>query len=121
MGALEQLLLHHVADLESQLVVVERLGKIVLGPGLHRLDRDPLRAVRGDHQDRALGVEHAHLAHQVEAAHPLHAQVRDDHVEEAGLDLLERIFSGLGGIDLVALFGEESLERDQDSALVVND
>ncbi len=119
--ALEQLLLHHVADLEPQLVVVEGLGQIIFSPGLHRLDRDPLRSVRRDHQDCALGIDRAHLAQQVEPAHALHAQVGDDHVEQAGLDLLERVFAGLGGIDLVAFLGEEPLERDQDSALVVND
>ena len=42
------------------------------------------------------------------------------HVEQSGLDLLERFFARLRGLDFVALLGEEPFERDDDSALVVN-
>src|SRR5467141_1813621 len=44
-GAAQQLLLHHVADFDSQLVIVERLGQVIFRAGLHRFDRDPLRSV----------------------------------------------------------------------------
>src|SRR5262249_51971278 len=52
---------------------------------------------------------------------PLHRKVGDDHVKETGLDLFQRLFAGLRGLDLVAFFGEQAFERDDDSALVVDD
>ncbi len=118
--ALEQLRLHHLAHFQAQLVVVERLGQVILGAGLHRFDRDSLRAERGDHQHGACGIELAHMLEQFEPAHSLHAEVGDDDVEQAGLDLLERFFAGLRRLDFVALLGEEPFERDDDAALVVN-
>ncbi len=36
------------------------------------------------------------------------------------LTFFERFLARLSGLDLVALLGEEPLERDDDSALVVN-
>src|ERR1700722_8743772 len=118
--ALEQLRLHHLAHFHAQLVVVERLGQVVLGAGLHRFDGDSLRAECGNHQHGACRIELAHVLEQFEPAHSLHAEVGDDHVEQSRLDLLDRFFARLRGLDFVALLGEEPFERDNDSALVVN-
>src|ERR1022692_4541152 len=121
MGAFEKLRLPHLAHLDAQFVIIEWLGEIILGAGLHRFDGDTLRSVCGDHQNRAFGIDLAYLAKQVHAAHGLHAVVRDDDVERRGFYFLERLFAGLRGIYLVAFFGEQALERDYDAALVVND
>ena len=67
-----------------------------------------------------VGIELAHVLEQFEPAHALHAEVGDDHVEQPGLDLVERFLARLGGLDFVALLGEEPFERDDDAALVVN-
>ncbi len=120
MRALEQLRLHHLAHFHAQLVVVEWLGQIIFRARLHRFDCDSLRAVCGDHQHCAGRIDFADVPQQLESAHPFHAEVGDNHVEQARFDLLQRFLAALCGLDFVALLGEEPFERDDYSALVIN-
>jgi hypothetical protein len=52
---LEAMALERTRDDHADLVVVEGLGHVVVGAGLHRLDRDLLRAMGRDHHDPRLG------------------------------------------------------------------
>ena len=121
MCAAQELGFHHPADLEPQLIIIEGLGQVILRAGLHSVDRDSLRAIGRDHQDGSVGLKLADMLEQLQPVHPLHAEVGDDDVEEAGLELFERLLARIRGLYLIAFLGEEPLERDHDSALVVDD
>ena len=80
-----------------QLVRIERLGQVVLGAGLDRLDGGVDGALRGqqDHLDVVdLGLQRLQ---QLDAAHPRHDQVGDDDRRAEGGDFLERL-GAVGGL-----------------------
>jgi hypothetical protein len=117
----EQHVLHHAADDDAQLVVVEGLREVVLGPELHRLHGDLLRAVRRDHDRRGVRIGAAQMLEHAHAADAVHAQVGDDDVEGAGVDVAHRLLAAFGGLDLIALASEKALQREAHRFLVVDD
>src|SRR5258708_10783530 len=52
--------LHHVADFDSQLVVVERLGQVIFRAGLHRFDREAI-----DRKSTRLNSSHQIISYAV--------------------------------------------------------
>ena len=74
------------AQREHDLVGLERLADVVVGAGLHRLEREIDVAVRAHHDDRGrvlLGLERGE---QIEAAHLRHAHVGEDDVGAERVD-----------------------------------
>ena len=113
--------LERAPDDQADLVVVEGLRDVVLGAELHRLDRDLLAAVRGDHHDRRLGLALARAAHHVEAGGAVaEREVGQHEVELAALELGERIRAALALHHLVALAAEQAGERQPDARLVLH-
>ena len=79
-----------------QLVRIERLGEVVLGAGLDRLDRGVHRSLRGQENDldvRNVGLQRLQ---QLNAAHARHHQIGDDNRRPERRNLLERL-SAVGG------------------------
>jgi hypothetical protein len=103
------------------LLEIDRLGQVVEGAGLERLDRVLGRAV-GGHDDAALGAVVA-----LEVLQDLHAQavgqahVGDDGVEAAGLQVAHRLGHAAGGLDPVALAQQREFVQDAQVGLVVDD
>src|SRR4029453_10931717 len=112
---------HDPARDDAQRVVVEGLRDVVGGAELHGLHGRLLGAVRGDHDDRQVGIEPTGTFQHVHPAHAVHPQVGDDEVEAAGLDPRQRLLAAGRRLDLVAFLREEAAQRDQQRLLVVDD
>ena len=112
---------HDAPDDDAELVVVERLGKVVRRAELHRLDRDLLRAVGGDHDDRQVGIDRPGVLENLHAVRAVHAEIGDHEVEASGLDPSESFLAAGGRLDLVALLAEQPLQGEQHRLLVVDD
>ena len=80
-----------------QLVGIERLGQVVLGAGLDRLDRGVDGALRGQQDHLDVVDLRLQRLQQLDAAHPRHHQVGDDDRRAEGGDLLERL-GAVGGL-----------------------
>jgi hypothetical protein len=122
MGLLEQpLLLQHALKDHLQLLDVDGLGQVVLGPQLHGAHRRLHGAVGRHDDDHGLGVDLLDLGQQLQAVHARHAQVGQDDV---GVRLLEQGQPGagvVGAAHLVAVLPEQRLERRRRVDLVVDD
>jgi hypothetical protein len=113
--------LHGGRDHRAELLQVDRLGEVVEGAGLQRLDRVLGRAVGRHH--------HAALAALVflDAVDDLHAlavgqpHVGDHRVEAAGLQVLPRFRHAARGLDAVALAQQRQLVQRAQVGLVVDD
>ena len=70
----------HALDDQLELVVVEGLGNVVGGAGLHGLDGDLLRAVGGDHHHGGVGAALLDGAEHVHAGRAAEVQVGDHQV-----------------------------------------
>ena len=77
----EALALERPSDDEVDLVELERLGDVVVGPELHGLDRGLGGADGGDHDHHRLGGGLLRRAQDLEAVGGGHPEVGDDHVE----------------------------------------
>ncbi len=117
----------HVGVLEDaleggeQVVDVERLGDVVVGAVLHRLDGGRGPAEGGHHDDLELRVLALELA---EYADPVLVGELDIHHHEVGQvlgDLLDRLRAALAELDRVALFAQEVLEQGADIGFVIDD
>src|SRR5216117_4194925 len=119
--AAEKHRVHHAADDQPELVVVEGLRHVVDGAELHRLHGDLLRAVGGDHDDRQVRVDAAGVLEHLHAADPVHAEIGDDDVEAPGLDAPERLLTAPRRLDVIAFLAEQALQGQHHRLLVVDD
>ena len=108
-------------DDAAELLQVDRLGEVVVGAGLERLDRVLGRAVGGD-DDRLLApavllepVEH------VEAGAVGQAHVGDDGAVGPVLEMEQRFLHRAGGVEVVALAQQGQLVQRPQVGLVVDD
>jgi hypothetical protein len=86
-----------LVDQEQELLDLERLGDVVVGAELDRLDRGLDRAERGDHDDVRRVGQGADVADQIEAVEVGHPQVGDHQI-----DRLERAASSPAAPPLAA-------------------
>ena len=86
---------------------VDRLGQVVVGAFLHRLDGGLDRALRRQQQRRDVGALLLQRAQQREPVHARHHQVGDDDRRPERRDLLERLFA------VARRFGDEAPALDQ--------
>ena len=108
-------------DDAAELLQVDRLGEVVVGARLERLDRVLGRAVGGD-DDRLLApVALLEPAQHVEPAAVGKAHVGDDGAVGAVLEMEQRLLDGAGGVEVVALAQERQLVERPEVGLVVDD
>ena len=78
---------HDVAQLRD----LDRLGEVVVGAVLQRVDGGFGRRVAGDHDEDRVGGERLRLLEQLHAVQLAHADVGDDDVEGAPAQQLQRL------------------------------
>mgnify|MGYP003694332663 CR=1 FL=1 len=88
--------LHRVADDDEHFVVLERLGDVVEGAGLHRRDRALDRRVGGDDDDGEVLVDALQLVERRDAVDAGHHDVDDRGVERQRARQLEPLGPGRG-------------------------
>ena len=112
---------HCGADIGQQLFVVPGLLNEVLRAGADGLDNVVHRAIRGDHDDRQLGVAFLDLRKQLEAAFAGQVQVEQQQIEVLKIESPQP-FDAVGGHShRVPLKGQQHFERLADGRLVVDD
>ena len=119
--AREQLLLQGLLHHQADLVDLEGLGDVVVGPLLHGRNGGIGARKGGNHHHHGLRRDIAHAVQQLQPVSLGHLHVRDDQIEVAVLDAQKRTLDVTGRRDLVALPPKEDLEELLHAALVVDD
>ena len=99
----------------------ERLGDVVVGAGLHRLDGIFDGRIRGHQDHEAIGLAPLDFAQQFEATHLGHLVVGQNQLELRLGQERHRLRAVLGGANLVAERLEKRGEAAADVALVIDD
>ena len=109
-------LFHH----EAQLVHLERFREIVVSAALHRLDRDFLRPVSGDHDDDRRTFLCLQLPQEVEPALFGHLDIEQEQVRTLGGQDAARCGCAVGLQNLVALL-ERAAHAVTGRSVIVHD
>ena len=113
--------LHRVAHDDEDFVVLERLGDVVEGAGLHRGNRALDRGVGRDDDDRQVLVDPLQLVERGDAVEPRHHDVDDRRVERQRARQLEPFGAGGRQAHVVAFAGQQRLENLAHDLFVVDD
>ena len=100
---------------------VERLGQVVVGALLHRLDRALDGALAGEHDDRRLGVVGPQGREEGEAVHAGHDEVADHDGGRLLGRALQRLDAVAGARDLVPPQSEEVGESLAGDVVILDD
>ena len=103
----------------QQLLNAERLGHVVVGAGIERLDLGPLLITHRQHDDGGRRLA-AYPAAQLYAAHARHHQIGDDQVRTPFLEETKGFFRIVGRSHVVALRGKGGAQHARDLGLIVN-
>ena len=99
----------------------EGLGNVAVGALARSFDGRVQRGMRGDDDGNDVGVPVPRLLDQLQAGHPRHLQVHEEHGERAALhQLLEPRLAVPGGDHVVAFRGEDLAAALADAQLVVH-
>ena len=100
---------------------IERLGDVLVGPGLHGVEGVARVAVGGE-DDQADGeLLSPDLGQELKPSHDGHSQIGDDEVEVAGVEPRHRGVAVGHGLDLVPVFLQDIAEVFPIDELVVDD
>jgi hypothetical protein len=110
-----------VPDDHLDLVVFRALDEIVERAAVEGVDGGLRRSVRRHDDDRQRGVRLFHRREKLDSVHSLHLDVGDDDVETRLLDLLERLFAVVHGLDVVPLLAKHDGEILAHVLLVIDD
>ena len=106
-------------EASEELVHPERLRHVVVGAGIERRDLRGLGVTGGEHHDRNRAPAAQALDH-LDAVDAGQAEVEHDDIGMVPSREVERLFSGLGQVDVVATRPEVDAERPTDRRLVVD-
>ena len=112
--------LERLADQTRQIIGVERLGDVVVGPVLQRLDGSLNRSVAGHDDDDNFRIDLANLAVQLETVHAGHLDIQQRQIPALARQLQQRLARAGGRLDHVALFLEPFAQRFADHVLIVH-
>ena len=118
--AVELDLLERLLDVDFQLGEMERLGEVVVGAMLHRLDGGLDAAVGGEHDGFELRLTFLELLQELDAVHARHVQVEQGDVA-AGRQHLQCFFAGAGRRDVQALLLKALAKRLPQLLVVIDD
>jgi hypothetical protein len=118
--ALQTALLDGFGEKDEERLDRDRLGQVVLGPRLHRLDRRLDLGERGHDDEDGVRPLLLRLPQQGEAVHLRHPQIGEHDARCELAQQLEPFLPVLCLADLVALLGEEALERAARVLLIVD-
>src|SRR4051812_40924866 len=118
--ALQTALLDGFGEKDEERLDRDRLGQVVLGARLHRLDRRLDLGERGHDDEDGVRPLLLSLPQEGEAVHLRHAQVGEHDTGRKIPEKLERLLAVLRLTDLVTLVGEKALERASRVLLVVD-
>jgi hypothetical protein len=107
-------------DDREHLARIHRLHQVVAHVRADRLAQRRVLVALGDHDDRDVGRDVAHLAVRLESAFPRHLLVEQEDVERAATQQLHGVVGVGGALDVVALGAEEDPVRLEQIALVVH-
>jgi hypothetical protein len=107
-------------DRDRERLDLDRLGDEVVGPGADRADRGLEAAERGQHQHGDVGAVGDHALAQLEAGHPLHVEIGDDHVDVVVGDRRHRIGAVAERDDLEPALLEAERDQVDHLALVID-
>ncbi len=107
-------------DQHRQLVRVEGLDQVVVGPGLHGAHGRVDRGVGGHDHDRQVRVGGLQASLQVEPVHAGHLDVEEGDVVGAAGRQVQRLAGVLGHVDLVAVLPEPAAQGLAHDGLVVD-
>ena len=117
----QRLALFCLSQREDDLVRLERLADVVVGPRLHRLDGEVHVAVRAHDDDRRRMLLRLERRQHVETSHARHAHVRQDDVGVERVDERQRRLAAVGNLDLEAMLLEEGAQDEANVLLVIDD
>ena len=100
---------------------LDRLGQVVVGAFLDRLDGRFDGALRGQDHDGVVAAVVLERAQQIETAHAGHDQIADDDGGAEDGDALERLFAVAGRIGREAPGPHELGEAEPGAGLVLDD
>jgi hypothetical protein len=100
---------------------LDRLGQVVVGAFLDRLDRGFDAALRCEDDDRVVAAVVFERAQEIETAHPRHHQVADDDRGAEHGDALQRLFAVGGGIGRESPGAYELCQTESSARLVFDD
>ena len=106
---------------QQHLVEIERLGQVIVGAALHRLDGGLHRPVRGHDDHVRVGRQLAQLGQHGEAVGARHADVEKHEVERRLREHAQRLVAVAHGGDLVAGLTQPFFEHPAQAILVVGD
>ena len=106
---------------EDELVGIERLRDVVERAGLHRRDRDALRAVRRQHHHGHARVLHAERGEHLHAVDVGHREIGEHDVGAVRLEVGDARGAAVGGVHVEPCVAEDGLEREAHRGLVVDD
>ena len=105
----------------EKLLDAERLGDVMVGAGLHRLDGRVDAAEGGDDDHRRPGLARAHLPQELVAAHARHHQVRDHDVDGPVSQLVEGLGAARGAQHVVARLAQLVVQELPHRVVVLDD
>ena len=106
---------------QQDLVGLERLDQVVLGPQPGGLDRGADGAIRGHHDHADLRVLGLQLAHDLYAVHARQALVGQREVDVLALEEVQRLLAAARGQDLEALELEGAPQGAQEDLVILDD
>jgi hypothetical protein len=105
----------------QQLAHRERLGDVVVGAEVERLDLDGVLALRREHDDRQRGVERAHAPDDLEAVDSGQSEVEQHEIEGAVRNALQCVLAGEHRGDGIVLSFQRDAQGAQHDRLVVDE
>ena len=107
------------ADARQEFLHAERLGDVIVGARIQRLNLSPLLTAHREHDDGNLRLR-PQMAAQFQAVHVGHGQVGDDHIRRPVFHDLERRFAVVGNADVVSVAGQRSPQHPRDLGFIVD-
>jgi hypothetical protein len=116
----ELVMVHDLPDRQGDVVGVERLDEIVVGPLLHRLHGGVDRRVGRHDDDQHLGRRLVDFVHQLDSVHAGHLQIHQHQVPVSLGEAFQRLPAALHGLHVIPVLLEPAGQRRPDDFLVVH-